>query len=90
MSVYVNIYFGQLSAISDQKFITKKGKLGRCPSGIFPPKARFNGESEKLVTQYSKTFGRRFQSAYYTDINLSQSPPASPERLAMAGRREIS
>jgi hypothetical protein len=44
MSLYVNIYFGQLSAISHQKFITKRGKLGK---------------HEKLVTQYSKTFGRR-------------------------------
>jgi hypothetical protein len=29
MSVYVNIYFGQDSAIRDQKFITKRGKSGK-------------------------------------------------------------
>ena len=36
--------------------------------------------SEKLVTQYSRTFGRRFQSADYADYadtNLSQSPQGS-------------
>jgi hypothetical protein len=41
MSLYVNIYFGQLSAISDQKFITKRGKLGK---------------HEKLFTQYPIDF----------------------------------
>jgi hypothetical protein len=35
-SVYVNIYFDKLSAVRDQKFITKRGRSGKHPP-FHPP-----------------------------------------------------